>query len=86
LAYMSETTIEGSLLLAAYSAGLSLPFLLSAPVIGHLIDFIKRKRVRYVLYFVERISGLLLIAIGVLIFTDRLVLLNSYFDFLLPTQ
>ncbi len=82
LAYASETALQGTLLLATYSAGLTIPFLVSALLMRHLMAFLKRRRVGRVLYWVEKASGVLLVTIGILILTDSLILLNKYFDFL----
>jgi len=82
LAYASETALRGTLLLATYSVGLTIPFLVSALLMEHLMAFLKRRRVGYILHWVEKASGVLLITIGILILTDSLVLLNKYFDFL----
>ena len=69
------TPARGALLLATYSLGLGLPFL----AIGAAFDFLMpvvRKINRYsrIIYLV---SGLLLIAVGVLILTGKLALLSA---------
>jgi len=51
-------------------------------MIDRIMDFMKKKKVASFLYWVEKVSGLLLIVIGILILTDTLILLNNYFDFL----
>ncbi len=75
LAGSSGTVLRGTYLLAIYSLGLGLPFL----AMGVAFDFIMpllRKINRYS-NWVYIISGLLLIAIGILILTNKLVLLSS---------
>jgi cytochrome c-type biogenesis protein len=75
-----ETVYEGMLLLAVYSAGLGLPFLLA----GWSIEFFFTafQRVRRHFRRVEIASGTLLVAVGVLVATNRLAVLNDYFLFL----
>ena len=77
----SEGTVaKGVLLLAIYSAGLAVPFLLTSLGIDRFLAFYTKFR-RH-LHTVEVISGVLLIAIGVLVLTRRLTMLSGYFSFL----
>ena len=70
LAWSSETAWRGAYLLATYSLGLGLPFL----VIGVTFDSIRPllKRVHRYSIWSYIISGLLLIAVGILILTNTL--------------
>jgi cytochrome c-type biogenesis protein len=70
LAANSETLLRGILLLAVYSVGLAIPFLLTAFGINRFLHFYQRFR-RY-LHTVEVLSGALLLFIGALIFMNRL--------------
>jgi cytochrome c-type biogenesis protein len=70
LAAASETIFRGVLLLAAYSAGLAIPFLLTAVGIGQFLKFYQRFRKH--LHAVEIFSGALLLFVGALIFVNRL--------------
>jgi cytochrome c-type biogenesis protein len=70
LAAASETIFRGVLLLAAYSAGLAIPFLLTAVGIGQFLKFYQRFRKH--LHAVEVFSGALLLFVGALIFVNRL--------------
>ena len=70
LAAASETIFRGVLLLAAYSAGLAIPFLLTAVGIGQFLKFYQRFRKH--LHAVEIFSGALLLFVGSLIFVNRL--------------
>ncbi len=64
----SEATVSrGVALLAAYSAGLAVPFLLSALLLERFFGFFQQFRSR--LGLVNRISGVLLIVVGVLLLT-----------------
>lgn len=75
-----ETVAKGTLLLAVYSLGLAVPFLLTSIGIERFLKFYARFR-RH-LHTVEVISGVLLIGIGVLIITHRLTILSRYLTFL----
>lgn len=77
----SMGTIEkGVLLLIFYSLGLAIPFILTAMLISNFSDYFK-KISRY-LPIISTISGLLIIIMGILIFTNRLALLSQYFNFI----
>jgi cytochrome c-type biogenesis protein len=65
-----ETVSEGAMLLAAYSAGLGLPFLLAALFSGAFMRFLQRFRVH--LGRVEKAMGALLVVAGVLFLTGGL--------------
>jgi cytochrome c-type biogenesis protein len=79
LAATKETVTEGVLLLTIYSLGLGIPFFLTALGINKFLSLYKGFR-RY-LQWVERFAGVLLIAIGVLVFTNQLTWLSRYFTF-----
>ncbi|MGI8927572.1 MAG: cytochrome c biogenesis CcdA family protein [Tepidiformaceae bacterium] len=66
-------------LLAAYSAGLSLPFLIAGLALGDTTRFLKR--IQPYAPVLEVAGGLLLVGLGVLLITGRLTGLNSYFSF-----
>jgi len=76
LAYTNQTALEGAILLAVYSAGLGIPFILSAVFVDRLQGVIRRMGRVYLA--VEIVSGVLLIALGLLIITGNLVLLNYF--------
>jgi len=67
-------------LLAVYSAGLAVPFLLTSLGIDRFLAFYSRFR-RH-LHTVEVVSGVLLIAVGVLVLTRHLTILSGYLSFL----
>jgi cytochrome c-type biogenesis protein len=75
-----ETVYQGMMLLAVYSLGLGLPFFLAGWSVEFLFE--SAKRIRPHLRRIEIASGALLIALGVLVATNRLTALNSYFSFL----
>ena len=80
LAGAQETVWKGVILLAVYSLGLAVPFLLTSLGVDRFLAFYSRFR-RH-LHTVEVLSGVLLIAIGVLIFLNNLRLLSGYLSFL----
>jgi cytochrome c-type biogenesis protein len=80
LAGAQETVWKGIILLAVYSLGLAVPFLLTSLGVDRFLSFYSRFR-RH-LHTVEVLSGVLLIAIGVLIFLNNLRLLSGYLSFL----
>jgi cytochrome c-type biogenesis protein len=75
-----ETIGQGVMLLAVYSAGLAIPFLLTAIGIGRFLRFYKKFR-RH-LNTVEVFSGVLLLAVGALVFVNRLTWLSGKLGFL----
>lgn len=80
LAETQDTVLKGILLLAVYSLGLAVPFLLTSLGVDRFLAFYGRFR-RH-LHTVEVISGVLLIAVGVLIFLNNLRVLSGYLSFL----
>ena len=75
LAAASDTIARGVLLLAVYSAGLAIPFLLTALGISQFMSFYKNFR-KY-LHAVEVFSGALLLLVGGLVFFNKLTWLSS---------
>jgi len=80
LAANSDTITRGVLLLAVYSAGLAIPFLLTAMGISQFMAFYKNFR-KY-LHAVELLSGALLLFVGGLVYTNRLTWLSGKLSFL----
>jgi cytochrome c-type biogenesis protein len=80
LAAASDTIARGVLLLAVYSAGLAIPFLLTALGIGQFMAFYKNFR-KY-LHAVEVFSGALLLFVGGLVFVNKLTWLSAKLSFL----
>lgn len=76
------TAAEGALLLAAYSAGLGVPFLVAAAVLSPFTRLIGRLRGAY--RALNAMAAVLMIGMGVLIFSNRLTVLNSYFPYFSP--
>jgi cytochrome c-type biogenesis protein len=80
LAANAETISRGVFLLAVYSSGLAVPFLLTALLINRFMRFYQRFR-RH-LHTVEVLSGVLLVFVGGLIFLNRLTFLSGPLAFL----
>lgn len=80
LAANSDTIARGVLLLAVYSAGLAIPFLLAALGIVQFLKFYQRFR-KY-LHAVELFSGILLLFVGGLVFFNKLTWLVRKLSFL----
>jgi len=80
LAGSQGTVTKGILLLAVYSLGLAVPFLLTSLGVNRFLAFYARFR-RH-LHTVEVISGVLLIVFGVLIALGRFSMLSGYLGFL----
>jgi cytochrome c-type biogenesis protein len=75
-----DTVIKGILLLAVYSLGLAIPFLLTSLGIERFLKFYNR--FKFHMHAVEVASGALLIALGVLLVLGRFTLISSYLSFL----
>jgi cytochrome c-type biogenesis protein len=73
-AAIKETVSQGAVLLAIYSAGLAIPFLLSAVAFHRATTVFRWLRDHYLV--ITAIAGAILIAMGVLIFTGSLTDLN----------
>jgi cytochrome c-type biogenesis protein len=80
IAATRETIWQGVFLLACYSAGLAIPFLITALGIGGFLKFYQRFR-RH-LHTVEVFSGVLLLGVGGLVFLNRLTWLSGKLTFL----
>jgi cytochrome c-type biogenesis protein len=74
VAATQDTVGKGGVLLAFYSAGLAVPFLLTAVAFTRMTTAFRWLRDHYLL--ITWISGLILIAMGILLFTGELKQLN----------
>jgi cytochrome c-type biogenesis protein len=79
LAAASASAWTGAYLLLAYSLGLSLPFLITALALSDVTKGIRRVR-SWMPYF-EVGTAVMLVGLGVLLFSGRLTQLNNYFGF-----
>jgi cytochrome c-type biogenesis protein len=83
LAGSQETVSQGVVLLAVYSMGLGIPFLLTSLAINQF--FAASGRIRRHYHKIEIASGALLVGIGVLLFTDQMTVIVRYLTPYLPT-
>jgi len=83
LAINGGSVLQGGLLLSAYSVGLAIPFLLAATQISWVTFLLQRYGKLSLI--VEKIMGVVMIAIGALLLSGRLSTLGNlgaFFDFL----
>ena len=82
LAGTADTVGRGMGLLVAYSAGLGVPFILSAIALGMFLRLFKRYRP--FIPIVERSAGVILVVVGVLVFTNYYLVLNAWANSITP--
>jgi len=82
LAATTDSVSRGMLLLGVYSAGLAVPFLLAAIAVESFLDWFQRFR-RF-LPWVMRVSGVLLILVGLLMATGQFTRLAGWLQQLTP--
>ncbi|MDZ4863993.1 MAG: cytochrome c biogenesis protein CcdA [Gemmatimonadota bacterium] len=82
LASASDTLGRGMALLGAYSAGLAVPFLIAAWAVDRFVAWFQRFR-RY-LPWVMKLSGALLVVVGILLLTGQFTLLASWLQGFTP--
>ena len=80
LAAEQNTLGKGITLLAVYSSGLAVPFLLTSLGIERFLKFYSRFRSH--MHALEVASGVLLIALGILLLIGKFTLISSWFSFL----
>ena len=73
---------RGLWLLLAYSLGLAVPFLISAIAVERFLDFFGRMKRQMV--WITRASGVLMIAVGILMVTNYFTILATYLQQLTP--
>ena len=80
IASTKETVTQGMFLLAIYSAGLGIPFLLTSLALNQFLSFYGRFKRHF--RTVEVMSGALVITVGILILTGSLARFATWFSFL----
>ena len=75
-----DSITKGVALLAIYSLGLAVPFLLTALLLERFLKFYSRFRAH--MHAIEVASGALLIALGVLLVIGRFTIISNYLSFL----
>ncbi len=76
IAANQETVYNGMLLLAFYSLGIALPFILISIFITRMVEIIKRAT-KYIVY-INKATGILLLIVGILLITDKFKLLAGF--------
>lgn len=82
LAMNSRSVVRGIILLSFYSLGLGVPFLLAGFATGTVFSALRRFKRHF--RKVEIASGLLIIIIGMLVFSGRLAMLSEHLSRILP--
>ena len=82
LASLENSLSQGIFLLLIYSIGLGVPFMLAGYYVGNFLLF--SKKARKSIMTIQKISGVVLIITGVLIFTSKLQTLGFYILNLFP--
>jgi cytochrome c-type biogenesis protein len=75
IAGSQETVWQGIILLAIYSAGLAIPFIIMSVFINFLLIFIKKAS--RVLRYINTVAGILLIIVGLILVTNKLYVLTG---------
>jgi cytochrome c-type biogenesis protein len=83
IAAAQESVWQGVKLLAVYSLGLGVPFIATSLAINQFFAASARLRKHY--HAIEVVSGVLLVVVGVLIFTNRFTIIAQYLSPFLPT-
>ncbi|OQY01641.1 MAG: cytochrome C biogenesis protein [Desulfobacteraceae bacterium 4572_130] len=76
IAGSNETVLKGVLLLSIYSLGLALPFIIISFFINKIINIMHHAR--KILIYINKISGIFLIIIGILLITDKFKILGGF--------
>jgi cytochrome c-type biogenesis protein len=71
----SDSMLKGVELLASYSLGIALPLFMSSLAVDSFLNYFKK--VRGYLYGVSVVSGVFLVLVGVMIYTNSLTILTS---------
>lgn len=77
-----ETMGEALGLLVAYSTGLAVPFILSAVAVDRFMSFFQR--VKRHMRWMQRATGAVMVAVGILMVTGRFTVLASYLNRFAP--
>src|SRR3990172_4766900 len=80
IAAAAETAQQGMALLAVYSLGLGIPFILSAVFLNAFFNVFSKVKAH--LHKVEIAGGVILVALGVLVFTNKLGLISQELAFI----
>jgi cytochrome c-type biogenesis protein len=79
IASSKDTVWQGIQLLALYSAGMAIPFILISIFINFLLEFLHRAN--RVIQYINRVAGILLILVGIFLLTDSFALIYSWLSY-----
>lgn len=82
IASQQETVAQGVALLTIYSLGLGIPFFLTSLSINKFFNVFNRIKKHF--HAIEVVGGVMLVAVGVLMITNYLTIIASYFSKLFP--
>lgn len=78
LAGSSDTVLQGALLLAVYSLGLAIPFVLAGAIFTRAMGAFRWLRDHYTA--IQFVSGAIMVALGLLLFFERFYVLRIYLN------
>lgn len=78
LASRSESLATGFILLAVYSVGFSVPFLLTVFLMEPIMKIVEKSETAFKV--IKIVTGILMIVLGILIFTDKLTSIINWFS------
>ncbi len=78
LAGSSDTVVEGALLLAVYSLGLAVPFVLAGAIFSRAMGAFRWIRDHY--RAIQVVGGAIMVALGLLLFFERFYVLRVYLN------
>jgi cytochrome c-type biogenesis protein len=78
LAGTSDTVLQGAFLLACYSLGLAIPFVLAGAIFTRAMGAFRWLRDHYV--SIQFVSGAIMVALGLLLFFGRFYILRIYLN------
>jgi cytochrome c-type biogenesis protein len=78
LAGSSDTVLQGALLLAVYSLGLAIPFVLAGAIFTRAMGAFRWLRDHYTA--IQFVSGAIMVALGLLLFFERFYILRIYLN------
>lgn len=81
LAGSSDTVLQGAILLAVYSLGLAIPFVLAGALFTRAMGAFRWLRNHYTA--IQLVSGAVMVALGLLLFFERFYILRIYLNRLL---
>ncbi len=78
IASQQDTVFQGIVLLFVYSLGLGIPFFLTAISINKFFNMFNRIKKHF--HAIEVVGGIMLVAVGILMITNYLTIIASYFS------